>query len=54
MAEKSIPDQIIDDFMGKIEKQGILDPEKLQALKEILNNDKPKKAEILQAIRGDD
>jgi hypothetical protein len=54
MAEKSIPEQIIDDFMGKIAKQRILEPETLFVLKAVLDTDKPKKADILKAIRGDD
>jgi hypothetical protein len=54
MAEKSIPQQIIDDFMGKITRQEIIDPEKLFVLKAVLDTDKPKKADILKAIRGDE
>jgi hypothetical protein len=54
MADKSIPEQIIDDFMGKITRQKILEPEKLFVLKAILDTAKPKKADILRAIRGDD
>ena len=54
MAEKSIPDQIIDDFVGKIAKQVILEPEKLYVLKAVLSSEKPKKADILKAIKWDD
>ncbi len=54
MAEKSIPEQIIEEFVGKIARQGILEPEKLFILKTVLSSDKPKKAFILKAIREDE
>ena len=54
MAEKSIPEQIIEEFVGKIARQEILEPEKLFILKTVLISDKPKKVDILKAIRGDD
>ena len=51
MAEKSITEQVIDKFIGKITKQEILKEEKLFVLKAVLDSDKPKKADILKAIR---
>lgn len=54
MTEKSIPEQIIEEFVGKIARQEILEPEKLFILKTVLNSDKPKKALILRAIREDE
>ena len=54
MAKKSIPEQIIEEFVGKISKNEILEPEKLFILKTVLSSDKPKKADILKAIKGDD
>ncbi len=53
MAEKGIPEQIVDEFLGEIARQEVLNPIKLYALKKILDLDKPKKAEILKAIRED-
>ena len=54
MAEKSIPEQIIDEFVVKVAHQGVLEPERLTYLKILLKTEKPKKADILKAIRGDD
>jgi hypothetical protein len=54
MAERSIPEQIIDEFIGNIAKQKTLGPEKLFVLETILRSEKPKKADILKAIKGDD
>jgi hypothetical protein len=54
MAERSIPEQIIDEFIGEIARQKTLEPKKLFVLDTILRSEKPKKAEILLAIRGDD
>ena len=54
MAEKSIPEQIIEEFVGKIARQGILEPEKLFILKTVLSSDKPKKAFILKALKEDE
>jgi hypothetical protein len=54
MAEKSIPEQIIEEFVRKIARQEILEPEKLFVLKAVLSFDKPKKVDILKAIREDE
>ena len=51
MTEKSIPEKIVDDFLKKITKQEILDKEKLEKLKTVLNSDQPRKADILRAIK---
>ncbi len=54
MAEKSIPEKIVDDFLEKITKQEILDKERLEKLKTVLNSDQPKKADILKAIKEEE
>ena len=54
MAEKSIPEKIADDFLEKITKQEILDKERLEKLKTVLNSDQPKKADILKAIKEEE
>jgi len=54
MAEKSIPEKIVDDFLEKITKQEILDKERLEKLKTVLNSDQPKKADILEAIKEEE
>lgn len=54
MAEKSIPEQIVDEFIGEIARQKIVEPEKLFVLATILRSEKPKKADILKVIKGDD
>lgn len=51
MAEKSIPEKIVDGFLEKITEQGILDKEKLDSLKAVLNSNQPKKVDILKAIK---
>jgi len=53
MAEKSIPEQIIDDFLEKITQKKILDKEKIADLKDVLSSEQPKKADILKAIKED-
>lgn len=54
MAEKSISEQIIDDFMEKVSVSKILPNDQQKALKETLKSDKVKKADILIAIKEDD
>lgn len=54
MSEKSIPEQIIDEFIDEINRQRTLTPEKLLILKTILLSEKPKKADILMAIKWSD
>lgn len=53
MAEKSISDQIIDDFMQKVSVSKILPNDQQKALKKTLKSDKVKKAYILIAIKED-
>ena len=50
MAEKSIAEQIVDEFIKNVTKSKIIDSERLVKLKIVLNSDKPKKADILEAI----
>ena len=50
--EKSISEQIIDEFIDNIEKAEIIDNESLTRMKAALGSDKPKKADILKAIGG--
>ena len=54
MAEESIPDKIVDDFLEKITQQEILDEDRLEKLKTVLNSDQPKKADILKAIKEEE
>lgn len=54
MAEKSIPEKIVDDFLEKITEREILDKERLEKLKTVLNSDQPKKADILKAINEEE
>lgn len=54
MAEKSISDQIIDDFMEKVSVSKILANDQQKALKKTLKSDKVKKAYILIATKEDD
>ena len=54
MAEKPIPEKILDDFLEKITKQEILDKERLEKLKTVLNSDQPRKADILKAIKEEE
>ena len=54
MAEKSISDQIIDDFIEKVSVSKILSNDRQKALRETLKLDKVKKADILKAIKEDD
>jgi hypothetical protein len=51
MAEKSISDQIVDEFIESIEKSKIIYGDRLAKLKTVLNSDKPKKNEILKALK---
>lgn len=51
MAEKSIPEKIVDVFLEKVTKQKVLNKDKLDSLKTVLKSDLPKKADILKAIR---
>ena len=51
MAEKSIPEKIVDVFLEKVTKQKVLDVDKLDSLKTVLKSDLPKKADILKAIK---
>lgn len=50
MIDKSIAEQIVDEFIEIVTKTEILDRECLVKLKTVLNSDKPKKADILKAI----
>ncbi len=52
MSEKPISEQIIDEFVEDVKKTDIIDKENLARLKAVLNSDKPKKADILNAIGG--
>jgi hypothetical protein len=54
MAEKSISEKIVDDFLKKITNQEILDKERLEKLKTVLNSDQPKKVDILKAIKEEE
>ena len=54
MAEKSIPEKIIEAFVGNVARQEILEPAKLFILKAVLSSDKPKKADILKVIKEED
>jgi hypothetical protein len=50
MAEKSISEQIVDEFIESVAKTEIIDKERLAELKIVLNSDKPKKPYILRVI----
>jgi len=52
MVEKSISEQIIDGFIKNVEKAQIISEDSLTRLKMVLDSDKPKKADILEAIGG--
>jgi hypothetical protein len=52
MSEKSISEQIIDEFIESLEKTGKIDKDNLVKLKVILDTEKPKKADILHAMGG--
>lgn len=52
MPEKSISEQIIDEFIEGIGKAEILDKKRIDSLKAVLDSDKPKKADILKALEG--
>ncbi len=54
MTEKSIPEQIIEDFIGKLSKNSIFSKERLKILKRVLNSNNPKKQDILNAITKND
>ncbi len=54
MTEKSIAEQIVDEFIGNIAKTEVIDEKRLEKLKTVLNSEKPKKADILKAIKEDE
>lgn len=54
MAEKSISEQIVIEFIDKVAKSEIVDADRLEKLKDVLNSDKPKKADIIKAISKED
>ncbi|MBL6994755.1 hypothetical protein [Desulfobacula sp.] len=54
MAEKSISEQIVDAFIDTVAKSEVVDSDRLEKLKDVLNSDKPKKADILKAINEEE
>lgn len=52
MAERSVSEQIINGFIENVEKAGIIDKAHLVKLKAVLDSDKTKKVDILEAIGG--
>ncbi len=51
MAEKSIPEQIIDNFIDKLSKYELLKENSIESLKNILNSDNPRKQDIFNVIK---
>jgi hypothetical protein len=54
MTEKSIAEQIVDEFVENVAKTEVIDQNRLGKLKIVLNSDRPKKADILEAIKEED
>jgi len=54
MPETSISEQIVNEFIESVEKSEIIDGDRLAILKTVLNSDKPKKADILEAIKEEE
>jgi len=51
MAEKSIPDQIIEQFLKKVSESNLISKEAVKALTMALESEKVKKTEIVEAIQ---
>ena len=54
MAEKSLAEQIVDEFVENVAKTEVIDEKRLGKLKTVLNSEKYKKADILEAIKEED
>ena len=54
MSEKSISEQIIDEFIDRVKDTKIVDTDRLIKLKTVLDSGRPNKADILEAIKEAD
>jgi hypothetical protein len=51
MADKSIPDQIIEEFLNKVSESNLISPKAVKALADALKPEKVKKTDIVEAIQ---